>query len=314
MTDTPKIHALPFYSEWAGHPIDDLRSIHSIIQAEHPEKPIVYLAGDSSLDNKAWVPSTGPGGEPLPVPVPDIYSVFLRTPKPKPDLTFWLNHFLGDKATALNTAVEASLLRQRDNALLPHDEFIRDHIGPRDVLIVSVGANDIALSPNTSTMRHMMQLAWLTPLSSIESGAASSLKYFKGMFGDQTKAYISRLVAKQKPLAVIVCMIYYPLEASAGAQPSWADTQLKALGYGLYPRQLQAAIKKMYEQTTQTISIEGMNVIPCPLFEVMDGKTKEDYVARVEPSVAGGKKTASQLSQIINGILSSAAPVSRTDI
>ncbi|KAK3657207.1 hypothetical protein LTR22_009381 [Elasticomyces elasticus] len=281
MTDTPKIHALPFYSEWAGHPIDDLQSIHSIIQAEHPEKPIVYLAGDSSLDNKVWVPSTGPGGEPLPVPVPSIYKVFLKNPKPKPDVAFWINHVLGDKATALNTAVEASLLRQRDNALLPHDEFIRDHIGPRDVLIVSVGANDIALSPNASTMRHMMQLAWLTPLSSIESGTASSLKYFK---------------------------------ASAGAQPSWADTQLKALGYGLYPRQLQAAIKKMYEQATRTISIEGTIVIPCPLFEAMDGKTKEDYVARVEPSVAGGKKMASQLSQIINGILSSAAPSSRTDI
>ncbi|KAK1087421.1 hypothetical protein LTR48_002589 [Friedmanniomyces endolithicus] len=113
---------------------------------------------------------------------------------------------------------------------LAHDDFTRDHIQPKDILIVSIGANDIALSPTAATMRHMLQLAWLTPLSSIDRGTASSLAYFKHMFGEQTKAYITRMIAKQKPRVVIVCTIYYPLEAGVGAQPSWADTQLKALG------------------------------------------------------------------------------------
>ncbi|KAK0363941.1 hypothetical protein LTR02_005607 [Friedmanniomyces endolithicus] len=300
---TTKVDPLPFYREWAGHPLTDLAKVHSAIQTARPNKPIVYLAGDSSLDNKAWVPSAGPGGEPLPTAVPDIYNSILTTPKPKPDVAFWLNHFLNHKATALNTAIEASLLRHRDTTLLPHDDFIRDHIQPKDILIVSIGANDIALSPTASTMRHMLQLAWLTPLSSIERGTASSLAYFKHMFGEQTKAYITRLIAKQKPRVVIVCTIYYPLEAGVGAQPSWADTQLKALGYGWFPGQLQAAIRKIYEQATSAMRIEGTTVVSCPLFESMDGKLKEDYVERVEPSVQGGKKMAAHLVRLLDDFL-----------
>ncbi|KAK3114200.1 hypothetical protein LTR53_007700 [Teratosphaeriaceae sp. CCFEE 6253] len=297
------INPLPFYNQWAGHPLLDLATVHASIQASRLETPIVYLAGDSSLDNKAWVASSGPGGEPVPVPVPHVYDLFLVPPKPKPDIAFWLNHFLDSRATAVNTAVEASLLRHRDDRLLPHDYFIRDHIRAQDILIVSVGANDIALSPTLATMRHMFQLAWLTPLRSIERGTASSLTYFKHMFGAQTKSYISRIIEKQTPSAVIVCMIYYPLESSAGAQPSWADAQLKALGYDRYPGQLQAAIRKMYEQATAIIEIDGTIVVPCPLFEVMDGRSKEDYTARVEPSVQGGKKMGEKLAGLVDQVM-----------
>ncbi|KAK3115804.1 hypothetical protein LTR53_004481 [Teratosphaeriaceae sp. CCFEE 6253] len=274
------INPLPFYNQWAGHPLSDLATVHASIRASRPETPIVYLAGDSSLDNKAWVPSGGPGGEPLLVPVPHVYDLFLVPPKPKPDVAFWLHHFLDSRATAVNTAVEASLLRDRDGQLLPNDRFIRDHIRAQDILVVS-----------------------LTPRRSIERGTASSLSYFKCMFGGQTKSYISRMIEKQKPSAVIVCMIYYPLESSAGAQPSWADAQLKALGYGRYPRQLQAAIRKMYEQATATIEIDGTSLVPCPLFEVMDGKSKEDYTARVEPSVQGGKKMGAKLAGLVEEIM-----------
>ena len=301
----PKINPLPFYAEWAGHPLPDLTIVHSVFRANRHDKPIIWLAGDSSLDNKAWIPSSGPGGEPLPAAVPDIYSTFLDPVKPKPDVSFWLNDYLRDAATCLNAAVEATTLRERDWRLLAHDEFVRNHIQPQDIVIVSVGANDIALSPTATTMRHMAQLAWLTPRRSIEGGSASSLTHFKHMFGPQTQDYVSRLVEKRKPRAVIVCTIYYPLEASAGAQPGWAETQLKMLGYNSNPGQLQAAIKKMYEQATSTIRIEGTTVIPCALFEAMDGKMKEDYTARVEPSVQGGKKMAGLLHGHLSDILSS---------
>ena len=298
-----KINPLPFYAEWAGHPLTDLATARSTIQATRPNKPIVYLAGDSSLDNKAWVPSSGAGGEPLPEAVPDIYKAFLESPTPNPDLAFWLNHYLGAKASVLNAAVEASLLRERDNGLLPHDEFIRDNIQSQDILIVSIGANDIALSPTTATVRHMLQLAWVTSQKSIEQGSASSLAYFRNMFGSQIQAYISRLVSKQKPRAVVVCGIYYPLEASASTQSSWADTQLKMLGYGMYPSQLQTAISQIYSSAMSKIVIEGTTVIPCALYEVMNGKHEKDYVARVEPSVEGGRKMAELLKSKLESVL-----------
>lgn len=43
------------------------------------------------------------------------------------------------------------------------------------------------------------------------------------------------------------------------------------------------------------ISIPGTEVIPLPLFNVLDGKNTDDYVARVEPSPQGGRKMAEYL-------------------
>jgi len=299
-----KVNTSRFYHEWKGHPISDVSTFRSITLSKRPDKPIVYLAGDSSLDNKYWVPSSNSvAGEPLPVEVPAIYHATLDRPQPKPDVAFWLNHLLQDRATALNLAVEASTLKERDNDLLDHDKFIRDHIRAEDILVVSIGANDIAMRPTFATVRHMLQLAWVTPRRSLERGTAWSLSHFTNMFKDQVQSYISRLVEGQKPRAIIVCMIYFPLEANASLQKSWADLPLKMLGYNRFPGQLQSAIRGMYEHATKKIQIEGSVVVPCALFEVMDGKNGDDYTARVEPSVEGGRKMALQLEGLIEPIL-----------
>lgn len=48
------------------------------------------------------------------------------------------------------------------------------------------------------------------------------------------------------------------------------------------------------------IKIPGSEVIPVPLFNVLDGKTTSDYIARVEPSAVGGKKLAEYLLDVID--------------
>lgn len=298
-----KINTSRFYFEYKGHTIPDAAAFHATTLSLRPNKPIIYLAGDSSFDNKFWVPSSGPGGEPLTVEVPEIYRAALDRPHPKPDIAFWLNHFLGDHATTLNLAVEASTLKERDKDLLEHDKFIRDNIRAEDILIVSVGANDIAMRPTLATMRHMLQLAWLTPRSSLDRGTAWSLGHFTNMFKDQVEAYVSKIVQKQNPRAVIVCMIYYPLEAGSSKQKSWADPSLKVLGYNRFPGQLQTAITKMYEFATKKIQIPGVQVVPCALYEVLDGKQNEDYTARVEPSAEGGRKMALKLKEIVEPLI-----------
>jgi hypothetical protein len=300
MVIMPKINTSRFYFEWKGHPIHDIETLHDTVLSLRQEKPIVYLAGDSSLDNKYWVPSSGASGKQLPVPVPPIYLETLDRPQPKPDIAFWLNHFLGDRATALNLAVEESMLRDRDRDLLPHDEFIRDHLRPQDILIVSVGANDIALRPSLGTILNMAQLAWLTPRAFLERGLSLSLGHFRTIFGKKIRSYIARMTEKQMPRAVIVCMIYFPLESGAGDQSSWADMPLQLLGYNSFPGQLQTAIRKIYDTATKRIELPGTDVIPCALFEVLDGKRNEDYSARVEPSVEGGRKIASHFNGILD--------------
>lgn len=298
--ETSKIDSEKFYSEYKGHPISDLAKFRAITLTERPDKPIIYLAGDSSLDNKFWIK------EPLkdadPSQIPSIYHSTLASPMTLiPDVAYWLNHALSTRATCINTAIEESLLRERDTDLLPHDAFVRSNIRANDILVVSVGCNDIAFSPTVETSAHMFQLAWLTPRKSIEDGSAWGLPYFRNMFGTKIQTYISRLTAETKPRAVVVCMIYFPLESGRG-QSGWADGKLKLLGYEKDPGQLQAAIREMYRSATEEIKVEGVEVRPCKLFEVLDGKDAVDYVERVEPSAEGGRKMAEEFLRILEGV------------
>lgn len=280
--------------------MSDLAKFHAITTAERPGKPMVYLAGDSSLDNKYWLPSAATA---MGVPTPAIYKTTLDCQRLKADIAFWLNLLLGPDATVINAAVEASLLRERKTYLLSHDAFIRDNIRPEDILIVSVGANDIAMAPTARTVLNMLLLSWMTPLSSIRKGTAWCLRYFVNMFKTDMEGYISKLVEETKPRAVIACNIYYPLEAQAAVQRSWADIPLKAMGYNRSPAHLQAAITSMYELATRKIQVAGVDVIPVPLYDVLDGKDAEDYVERVEPSVEGGRKIAAWLDPVIKSLL-----------
>jgi hypothetical protein len=299
-----KINSSRFYKEWKGHPISDLSSFYNAIIRHRGEKPIVYLVGDSSLDNKFWVPSGTPLLNGSRVAVPDIYNAALDSPNIKPDVAFWLNHVLGDKATALNLAVEESLLRERDTELLPHDSFVRDHLRSDDILIVSVGGNDIAMLPTLSTAFHMLRLSWLSSTSSLEHGTAWAYPHFVHLFKDKIAAYIEKLISVQKPRAVMVCMIYFPLQANVvGSQRSWADTPLKLLGYNREPKRLQTTIKQVYEKATKNIDVAGTKLLPFALFEVLDGKSAIDYTARVEPSAEGGRKMAEQLAAVIEEVM-----------
>ena len=98
-------------------------------------------------------------------------------------------------------------------------------------------------------------------------------------------------------------MIYYPLEAGASTQKSWAGPQLGMLGYNRSPGQLQMAIRQMYRLATRKVEVEGVKVVPCALYEALDGKREGDYTERVEPSAEGGRKMALLLKEIIAGLL-----------
>ena len=58
-------------------------------------------------------------------------------------------------------------------------------------------------------------------------------------------------------------------------------------------------IKKVFELGTSRIKIPGTEVVPFPLFEVLDGKDTNDYLQRVEPSPQGGRKMAKALMEAV---------------
>eukprot|EP00656_Telonema_subtile_P025353 TRINITY_DN27439_c0_g1_i1.p1 TRINITY_DN27439_c0_g1~~TRINITY_DN27439_c0_g1_i1.p1 ORF type:complete len:334 (+),score=42.70 TRINITY_DN27439_c0_g1_i1:156-1157(+) len=317
------IDARTYYQEYHGHPVPHLETALGAMRAE---KQIIFLAGDSSLDNKFWFQDRAPAC--------NGYEDILQPPVMKQDVCYWLNKEAEDQRApvcCVNTAVEATSLNSRSFcSLCPQDEFIRNNIGDDDILVVSVGGNDIALAPLLCTCANITPLMCCTPEICIEKcscahppnvyrcmsdpgcvmcglpgclaglvGWPLGFGYFVDLFKNRVGHYVERLVEKRKPRKVIICMIYYLEET--GGQGSWADPALTCLGYQCCPSKLQAVIRRVYEEGTSQIKIEGTEVVPFALFRVLDGKTSTDYLQRVEPSPSGGQKIAKALMEEILG-------------
>ena len=283
----------------------------------HHSNGIIWTAGDSSLDNKYWFRETAPAI--------NGYESILQPPRMKQDVTYWLNEYCHTRSTrmaAINTAVEATTLNERTIRLRPQDEFVRDHIQAQDVLIVSVGGNDVALCPSPCTILSLLGLVKCCPTACIDRGVTCGtipcddhcwgcgpscasclcgmppcLGYLRHLFGTRLHVYIERLVAQTKPHKILVCMIYHPDETTGNG---WAEPALRALGYNQDPVKLQAVIAKMMEQAISRISIPGTQVIPVPLYRVLNGKDSSDYVLRVEPSPQGGRKMAEYFLDVLD--------------
>ena len=325
MNNNTKVNASEFYVEYFGHRVEHLRQILPHLRAASDR--ILWTAGDSSLDNKYWFNSRAAA--------PRVYRDVLEPPQCKQDVTYWLNYLcennaqgscsrsssssaesnlLRQRTVAINTAVEATTLNERTFRLRPQDVFIRDNIQTQDVLIVSVGGNDVALMPCPCTIASILGLALCLPAACTERGCTVGtvpvddcccgcgpslcscacacppcLGYNRHLFGTRIQKYIEKLVSKTKPSKILVCMIYYPDERNA---PGWAGPALGALGYNRNPEKLQLLIRKAFDDAISKIRIPGTQVIPVPLFRVLDGKFSSDYVARVEPSPSGGRKMA----------------------
>lgn len=269
------------------------------------ERPqLIYLAGDSSLDNKHWFFAGYPrksqqmfDGAFTEAAV-NGYESFLNPPRMVMDVSYWLNRLASErlgarKVCTINTSIEESTVSDRDKGLQPQDVIIREHITERDTVIVSVGGNDVALKPTTATIINMALLT-RSPEWLIRSGWAPGMSYFVGLFGTSVETFVRNLTSgPNKPAKVVVCMLYYLDEKPGG---SWADFVLGKLGYDSNPTKLQLIIRTLYDRLVQRgFTAPGTVVETFPLFTVLDGKNSDDYVQRVEPSVQGGRKMADAL-------------------
>jgi len=309
-----KISSDKFYSEFHGHLVEHLQVVLACLRSSDFDKDrsgLIFLAGDSSLDNKYWFNDSAP-------PPRNGYHDAIRGNCIK-DVCFHLNNELtADKELqeriavkgCINTSIEATTLSQRGKSfccstLFPQDEFIRDNITSNDVLVVSVGGNDIALAPSLGTIFNLVLLVFLAPtcflrcatgvvlpLGSIGSfflGFPIGFGYFVRKFRTEMARYISSLCSNTKPRLVCVCAIYF---LDVKGRGSWADRMLSLMGYNRNPERLQILIRRIFVTAISKINIPGVKILPLPLYEALDGSDSKDYVARVEPSDRGGRKLA----------------------
>ena len=276
-TTRSKINSNEFYGEYHGHKVKHLEILLPTLR--NNSDAIIWTAGDSSLDNKYWFHN-------IKNATSNGYSDVLDPPMSNTDITYWMNDIVvndaNDSSTTadegnnsikygtINTAVEATTLNQRTYHLLPQDKFIRDNIKEDDVLIVSIGGNDIALAPTPCTIISILSLICCVPYTIVDRGHACCslpiddycygcctsflscfgacppcLGYFRHLFCTRVQKYVEALTSKTKPKKVLVCMIYYPDESNT---PSWANTALTALGYNSNPEKLQMLIRKIFEE------------------------------------------------------------------
>ena len=161
------------------------------------------------------------------------YETFIKQKKAKPDVCYWMNKLLENDAmnftksinswACINSSIEESTLSDRKLNLLPQDKFIQENITNEDILIVSVGGNDIALKPSISTIFHMGKLIYWDA----DYVNSMSFRYLVDMFKNQVERYIRKLILINNPKLIIVNTIYFPCLYGS----SWADRTLNLMNY-----------------------------------------------------------------------------------
>jgi hypothetical protein len=322
----PKINSIDFYNNWKGHLIEHLTKMideKSFIErlrsynGKNRDRKVIFLAGDSSLDNKHWPLSNSNEKKLCNKPPINGYEDVLEGNNCVPDVAYQINQTLIDNGlneeyVCINTSIEATTLHERftepnsyngDVILLDQDKFIFDYIRTDDILIVSVGGNDIALSPLPETTRHFQNFIKNSRKSEDEKNKDeinSYEQYFTNIFNNKITLYIEKLCSRDGnnslPSVIIPCMIYYP--ALTSTQSGFAEGILIATNYRTGKQEiLENFIKDLYLKSTRHIHItkkgEQKNIIdPCPLYEVLDNSNDKLYLTSVEPSIEGGKLMA----------------------
>lgn len=277
-----KLSSATFFGTFHGHPPDDLRRLLSVTS-----EPRILLLGDSTLDNKYWVP---PRTETHPH---QQLANLLDNSIVRRDVSYWLTRAFAKRRIAINCAVEESTLRERRSRLLDQDVVARDNLRNDDIVVVSVGGNDIALRPTFGVI--------LAVLAQTFIGGRLGLTTLRRIFRNDLTSYLQRVTDQCQPELIVVCGLYFPDESIMVR--SWASWTLRMLGYNSRPQWLQCAMRTVFEKMIREVKVSGCQMAYVPLYAALDGKESSDYVARVEPSEQGGRKMAEVMRVEIERVL-----------
>lgn len=292
-----QINSTNFYNNYYGHTEKHLEFLLCVLKQN--KNKIIYLAGDSSLDNKHWVLDQKDE------PALNGYENVLEPKICKPDICYHLNKYLiKTEYTAVNTAIEEAILEYNLNNVNISDNFIINNIKTDDILVISIGANDIALKSSFITKLNLHTLYNSNTYKQLKNNPlkCKGMQYFIDLISDGIKKYIQKLTIKNKPKIIIISMIYYP---DIKNTKSWCNDMLNLLNYDKDPKKLHIIISNIYQYAICKINFEkdqnlkDTQIKYFPMFEVLDGSKSADYVERVEPSNIGGDKISKKLVDLL---------------
>ena len=189
-----------FYSTYHGHDVRHLHCFEHAMrkkpllqtkQARNRQRSAIWLAGDSSLDNKHWFPDDKA------VAVNMMERVFREPDCCRRDIAWWLNKEIEnrghmDSLFAINTSYEEGKIESRSRGkLLPQDQYLKDNVRSGDYVIVSVGGNDIALFPQLPcTIFNMAILNFCTPQICLDNACGYALPCDDYIWGNSPFFYV----------------------------------------------------------------------------------------------------------------------------
>lgn len=281
--DQGLVDAIPFYTQYYGHPLEDLAKLVRYFRSIGSR--IVWLVGDSSLDNKHWLFEEDKTQTTLDLanewcaPAINGYEAVLNPPRMVRDVCYWMNHLLvGTDMVCVNTAVEESCLADAPSA---HDGFVLSHLQLGDTVVASIGGNDLILKPAMSTLLTMGVGTYLVPQSWLSTALTWLPNPLYQLFGVRTQEYMDMF---SKASQRVICTPYFPCASGGG----WASRVLSRIDMDKAQTALRA-VHELYHKPMERIT--GA----VPLYEALDWQCETDYKCRVEPSVSGGRKMADRI-------------------
>lgn len=291
------VDAASFYRNYYGHVPEHLRVAYASLRTQSGERPLVFLTGDSSLDNKSYVLDCAA------LPAVGGWERILTPPRALPDVAAWLSRALdaaGLPHGVLNCAVEEATAADLAAApLVGAPAAVSRAITRTDVVVLSAGGNDVVLRPTLATVSALAAVLSCGSDAAIDRGDALGFATLRSIFCDKMQAVVDKLCAHAAPAAIVILFPYFPQVFSNTAAPGWADTQLGLMGYNANPERLQRMMRAMFRHATRAIRApsESTRIRHVPLFDVLDASAEsKDYISRVEPSGGGGEKIATRLA------------------
>lgn len=285
---------MKFYDPYYGHPL----KILNFLKQEFEEKQFnfIYFLGDSTLDNKHWVRNKPQKSLPL-------FEKNLEYMLP--DISFFMNKKLyenNEKYICLNFAVEENHLKNRNNStnnnLIPlngWEDYVSSNLTENDILIVSIGGNDLALKLNIPIILNLCLSLFLS--DDLLRKNPYLIYYILDIYKNYLKQFLLDIIKYKKPKMIVLCGVYFPC---IDYQDSWCKNILNIMKYNVpsYRKNIHCVLEMLFEEGLKSLNsenipeLEGIEIKYIPLYKVLNCEDKEDYVAGVEPSVQGGEKMA----------------------